>query len=114
MTQRTTFGMSNLLLFRTTVGVFTWKPQSFHISPHFVLNSNSLINFTQLSYKSFLRKPNGLELKLCLKIAEINFSYFAKIPPWFEMVGGKISRTQRVNKTKLCDVIALVLLISEK
>ena len=51
----------------------------------------------QLSYKSFLRRPNGSELKLCLKIAEINFSYFSKIPPWFEMVGGKISRTQRVN-----------------
>ena len=29
--------------------------------------------------------------------AEINFSYFAKIPSWLEMVGRKISRTERVN-----------------
>ena len=85
-----TFGTSNLLVFRTTVGFFTYKSQSFHISSHFVSNSNSAINFTQLSYESFLCRPNGSELKnLCLKIAEINFSYFAKIPPWLEMVGGK-------------------------
>ena len=67
-----TLGMSNLLVFRTTVGFFTYKPQSFHISPHFFSNSDSAINFTQLSYKSFFHRPNGSELKLCLKIAEIN------------------------------------------
>ena len=84
-----TFRMSNLLVFRTTVGFFTYKPQSFHISPHFVLNSNCAVNFSQLSCKSFLRRPNKSELKLCLKIAEINFSYFAKIPKWLKMVGRK-------------------------
>ena len=94
-----TFGTSNLLVFRTTVEFFTYKPQSFQISQHFVLNSNSVINFTQLSYEAFLRRPNGSELKLCLKIAEINFSYFVKIPPWLEMVGGKISHMQRVKNT---------------
>ena len=45
--------------------------------------------FYTTSYKSFLRRPNGSELKLCPKIAEINFSYFAKIPPWLEIVGRK-------------------------
>ena len=91
--------MSNLLVFRTTVGFFIYKPQSFHIFLHLILNSNSAINFTQFSYKSFLRRPNGSELKSCLTIAEINFSYFAKIRQWLEMVDGKISRTQRVNSS---------------
>ena len=92
-----TFRMSDLLVFRTNGEFFTYKPQFFHISLRFVLNSNSAINFTQLSCKSFLRRPNGSQLKLCLKIAEINFSYFAKIPPWLKMVGGKISCMQRVK-----------------
>ena len=87
----------NLLVFRTTSTFFTYKPQSFHISLHFV--SNSVINFTQLSYKSFFCRPNGSQLKLCLKIAEINLSHFVKIPPWLEMVGGKISRMQMVKSS---------------
>ena len=74
--------------FGTTVGFFTYKSQSFHISLHFIRNSNSVINFTQLSYKSFLCRSNRSELKLCPKVAEINFSYFAKTPQWLEMVGG--------------------------
>ena len=85
----TTTGTSNLLVLRTTVGFFTYKPQPFHTFPHFVLNSNSAINFEQLSYKSFLCRPNGLKLKLCLKIDELNFSYFLKIPPWLEIGGLK-------------------------
>ena len=85
-----TFGTSNLLVFRTTVGFFTFKPQPFHISLHLV--SNSVINFGQLSYKSFLCRPKESQLKLCLKIAELNFSYFAKIPQWLETVGRKISQ----------------------
>ena len=89
--------MSNLLVLRATVGFVTYKPQPFHTSLHFVLNSKSAINFGQLSYKSFLCRPNGSQLKLCLKIAELNFSYFAKIPSWLEIVGGQISRTQRVK-----------------
>ena len=56
-----------------------------------------MINSAQLSYKSFFCRPNGSQLKLCLKIAEMNFSYFAKIPSRLEMVGRKISRTQRVK-----------------
>ena len=92
-----TFEMSNSLVFRTTVGFFTNKPQSFHISLHFALNSNSAINSTQLSYKSFLCRPNGSQPKVYLKIADINFSYFAKIPLWFKVVGGKIGCTQRVE-----------------
>ena len=90
--------MSNLLVFRTTDGFFTYKPQSFHISLHFV--SNSEINSVPLSYKSFLCRPNSSQLKLYLKIADINFSYFAKIPPWLEVVGGKLSRTHRVKELK--------------
>ena len=62
----------------------------FHISLHIVSNSDSAVNFTQLSCESFLRRPNGSELKLCLKIAEIKFSYVAKILPWLKRVGGKI------------------------
>ena len=76
--------MSNLLVFRTTVELFTYKPQPFHISLHFVSNSNSAINFGQLSYRSFLCGPNGSQLKLSLKIAELNVSYFAKIPLWLK------------------------------
>ena len=67
---------------------------SVNISLNFVSNSNSVINFGQLFYKSFLCRPKGSQLKLCLKIAELNFSYFAKSPQWLETVtvGGKISQ----------------------
>ena len=80
-----TFGMSNLLVFRTTVGFFTNKPQPFHISLHFVSNSNSVINFGLISHKSFFCRPNGSQLKLCPKIAQLNFCYFVKILPWLEI-----------------------------
>ena len=103
-----TFRMSNSLVFRPTVGFFTYKPQPFHISLHFVLNSNSVINSTQLLYKSFLCRPNGFQLKLYLKTADINFSYFAKIPPLLEVVGGKISRMQRVN---IADIVYTVTVV---
>ena len=92
-----TFKTSNLLVFRTTVGFFTYKPQPFHISLHFVSNSNSVLNFGQISYESFFCRPNGSQLKLSLKIAQLNFSYFVKIPLWLEIGGRKISRTQRVK-----------------
>ena len=52
-------------------------------------NSNSVIIFRQLSHKSFHCRPNGSQLKLCLKIPVLNFSYFAKIPPWLETGGWK-------------------------
>ena len=96
----TTYELRNVKFpgFRTTVVSFNYIPQSFHISLHFVSNSNSAINFRQLSYESFLCMSNGSQLKLCLKSAEINFSYFAKIPPWLEMVGRKISLTQKVKE----------------
>ena len=84
-----TFAASNLLVFKTTVGFFTYKPQPFHISLHFISNSDSVINFGQISYNSFFCRPSGSQLKLCLKIAELNFSYFAKIPLWFEVGGRK-------------------------
>ena len=87
--------MSDLLVFRITVGFFTCKTQPFRISLHFV--SNSAINFGQLSYRSFLCRPNGSQLKLCVKIAELSFSYFAKIPPCFEIGGQKISHMERVK-----------------
>ena len=87
-----TFGTSNLLVFGTTVGFFTNKPQPFHISLHFVSNSNAVVNFRQFFCRSFLCRPKGSQVKLCLKIAELNFSYFAKIPQWLETVGRKISQ----------------------
>ena len=80
-----TFKTSNLLVFRTTVGFFTYKPQSFHISLHFVSNSNSVLNFGQISYESFFCRPNGSQIKLSLKIAQLNFSSFVKIPQWLEI-----------------------------
>ena len=82
-----TFATSNLLVFKITVRFFTYKPQPFHISLHFV--SNYVINFGQISYKLFFCRPSGSQLKLCLKIAELNFSYFVKIPPWLEIGGRK-------------------------
>ena len=85
-----TFQTSNLLVLRTTVGFVTYKPRSFRISLHFVLNSNSSINFTQLSYKSFFQRPNGSELKLCPKIAEINFTYFSAAHKGLLRVDSKI------------------------
>ena len=49
----------------------------------------------------FFCRVNGSELKLCPKVAEIYFSYFAKIPQWLEMVGGRgggeSASLQRVN-----------------
>ena len=48
-----------------------------------------MINFGQISYESFFCRPNRSQLKLCLKIAQLNFSYFAKIPPWLEIGGPK-------------------------
>ena len=69
--------------------VFTYEPQPFHISLHFASNSNSVINFRQISYKSFFCRPNGSQLKLCPKIAQLNFSYFVKIPAWLEISGQK-------------------------
>ena len=48
-----------------------------------------MIIFGQLSYRSFLCRPNGSQLKLYLKIAESKFSYFAKIPLWLEIGGWK-------------------------
>ena len=88
--ERTIFKMSNLMVFRTTVRFFTYKPQPFHISLHFVSNSYSVLNFGQISYKSFFCRPKlSLKLKLSLKIAQLKFSYFAKIPPWLEMAGRK-------------------------
>ena len=51
------------------VGFFTYKPQPFHISLHFVSNSNSVLNFGQISYESVFCRPNGSQLKLILKIA---------------------------------------------
>ena len=78
--------------FQNHCWVFTYKPQPFHISLNFISNSNSAINFGQLFYISFLCRPKGSQLKLCLNIAELNFSYFAKSPHWLEMVGGKISQ----------------------
>ena len=48
-----------------------------------------MINFGQISYKSFFCRPNGSQLKLCLKIAQLNFSSFVKIPPWIEIGGQK-------------------------
>ena len=66
-----TFGMSNLLVFRTIVGFFTYKPQPFHISLHFISNSNSVINFGEISCESFSCRPNGSQLKLCPKIAQL-------------------------------------------
>ena len=98
-----TFPSSDLLVFRTTVGfpTYMYKPQSFHISLHFVLNSNSSINFMQLSYKSFLCRPNRSQRKLCQRIDAINFNCFSKIPPWLEMVGRKIGRMQRDNSACL-------------
>ena len=48
-----------------------------------------MLNLGQISYESFFCRPNGSQLKLSLKIAQLNFSYFAKIPPWLEMGGQK-------------------------
>ena len=48
-----------------------------------------MLNLGQISYESFFCRPNGSQLKLSLKIAQLNFSYFAKIPPWLEMGGRK-------------------------
>ena len=76
--------------FQNHCWVFTYKPQPFHISLNFV--SNSAINFGQLFYESFLCRPKGSQLKLSLKIAELNFSNFAKSPQRLEMVDGKISQ----------------------
>ena len=47
-----------------------------------------MLNLGQISYESFFCRPNGSQLKLSLKIAQLNFSYFAKIPPWLE-IGGR-------------------------
>ena len=84
-----TFKTSNLLVFRTTVGFFTCKPQPFHISLHFISNSNSVLNFGHISYESPFCRTNGSQLKLSLNIAQLNFSYFVKIPPWLEIGGRK-------------------------
>ena len=48
-----------------------------------------MINFGQISSESFFCRPNGSQLKLCLKIVQLNFSYFAKIPLWLEIGGQK-------------------------
>ena len=37
----------------------------------------------------FFCGPNGSQLKLCLKIAHLNFGYFVKIPPWLTIGGQK-------------------------
>ena len=84
-----TFRTSNLLVFRTIVGFFTYKPQPFHMSLHCISNSNSVLNFRQISYESFFCRPNGSQLKLCLETDQLNFSYFAKIPLWLEIGGWK-------------------------
>ena len=48
-----------------------------------------MLNFGQISYESFFCRPNGSQLKLSVKIAQLNLSYFAKIPPWLEIGGQK-------------------------
>ena len=48
-----------------------------------------MLNLGQISYESFFCRPNGSQLKLSPKIAQLNFSYFAKIPPLLEMGGWK-------------------------
>ena len=75
--------------FQNHCWVFTCKRQPFHISLHFLSNSNSVLNFRQISYESFFCRPKGSQLKLSLKIAQLNVSYFSKIPPWLEIGGQK-------------------------
>ena len=86
-----TYSLRNVRLvgFQNHCWLFTYRPQPFHISLHFILNSNSVMNIPQISSKLFFCRPNGSQLKLCLKIAQLNFSYFAKIPPWLKIGGPK-------------------------
>ena len=55
-----------------------------------------MINFGQLPYKSIFV---GQMVKLCLKIAQLNFSYFAKIPPWLE-IGGRKNQPHAKERVK--------------
>ena len=84
--------MSDWLVLGPLLGFSPINPKPFTF-PYISFEIQVLqINFTQLSYKSFLCRTNGSELKLCPKVAEINFSYFVKTPQWLEMVGRKISQ----------------------
>ena len=54
-----------------------------------------MLNLGQISYESFFCRPNGSQLKLSPKIAQLNFSYFAKIPPWLEIGGAEKSAARK-------------------
>ena len=62
-----------------------------------------MLNFGQISYEPFFCRPNGSQLKLSVKIGQLNFSYFAKIPPWLE-VGGRKNQPHRVELSEVTDI----------